>query len=391
MRIKAAAVLMMVLLQAAGARASSETVLYNFTGGSDGAYPINYGGLGGSNFGYFFGTTVYGAGSYGTVFAITGSSLTTEYSFTGGSDGAYPHASAIFDGISVWGTTSAGGSGNSGTVFVDNTGGEQILYSFSGGSDGAQPYAPIILDTKGNAYGTTANGGASGAGVVYEISAGVFSVLYSFTGGSDGSNPYGGLAVDSKGNLYGTTYLGGAFGQGTVFQLSNSGGSWKETVLHSFAGGSNDGAYPLYGSLTLAKRTIKKKKQQVIFGVTQSGGTASIGTAFEMVKAKTGYKLIVLHSFAGADGAYPYGTLTYRKGKLFGTTDSGGASGYGTVFELAQANGVWTETLLHSFAGGTGDGEYPTSGLAPDSSGNLYGVTYQGGSSGVGTFYEVTP
>ena len=69
-------------------------------------------------------------------------------------------------------------------------------------------------------------------------------VLYSFTGGSDGSQPREGLVFDQAGNLYGATLEGGAYGYGTVFQLTpNSDGSWTESVLYSFTGGS-DGAGP---------------------------------------------------------------------------------------------------------------------------------------------------
>jgi len=87
-------------------------------------------------------------------------------------------------------------------------------------------------------------------------------VLYNFAGGSDGASPYdtGHLVRDSSGNFYGTTYQGGKCGAGTVFEVSSA-GRWTETVLHNFAGGNSDGAYPMYGSLTLGTGTGKLRPQ----------------------------------------------------------------------------------------------------------------------------------
>jgi uncharacterized repeat protein (TIGR03803 family) len=101
----------------------------------------------------------------------------------------------------------------------------------------------------------------------------------------------------------------------------------------------------------------------------------------------------VLYNFnsvsGGADGYYPYaGVIADSAGNLYGTTYSGG-KGYGVVYELSLSNGVWTESVLHTFTAGTTDGAYPIGGLAFDKSGNLYGVTYQGGPSNVGTVYEL--
>src|SRR5271170_4832116 len=116
----------------------------------------------------------------------------------------------------------------------------KVLYSFTGGSDGSWPQAALILDTAGNLYGTTILGGAFGDGVVFELmknSDGTWteSVLYSFAGGTDGVTPSSALTFDASGNLYGTTQDGGASSDGTVFQLvPNSDGTWTESVLYSF-------------------------------------------------------------------------------------------------------------------------------------------------------------
>src|SRR5260370_6321423 len=138
---------------------------------------------------------------------------------------------------------------------------EKVLYSFRGGSDGAYPVGALVADKAGNLYGTTSEGGSSncsaGCGVVFELTppstqggAWTETVLYRFTGGSDGAAPESNLIFDAVGNLYGTTAGGGdASSDGTVFQLtppSTPGGTWTETVLYRFAGGS-DGKIPLAG------------------------------------------------------------------------------------------------------------------------------------------------
>jgi uncharacterized repeat protein (TIGR03803 family) len=144
-----------------------------------------------------------------------------------------------------------------------------------------------------------------------------FTTLHDFDG-SDGATPEGNLISDSEGNLYGTTYFGGSSncssGCGTVFELVNSSGSYTEKLLYSFRG--------------------------------------------------------------GGDGQYPYaGLIKDSSGNLYGTTQGGGSLNAGTVFELVNSSGSYTENVLYSFTGG-GDGGYPASGLIMDSSGNLYGTTF---------------
>jgi uncharacterized repeat protein (TIGR03803 family) len=302
----------------------------------------------------------------------------------------------------IYGTTSSGGSGGCGTVFALSGSTLTTLYSFTCGTDGGTPLAGVIRDRSGNLYGTAQSGGTNSAGVAYEVtSSGTFNVIYSFCsylGCPDGAQPEGGLAMDASGNLYGTTIIGGTSDYGTVYELSKTGNGWNETVLHSFTG--SDSAYPTYASPTLGTQIIGKKKQRVIFGVTeQGGGAADMGTAFEMVRSKSGYTLTVLHSFIGqyGDGMNPYGTLIYLKGKLFGTTSGSGNSNYGSVFELTQDKNIWHEAVLHNFTDSGGDGGNPYSRVVADSSGNLYGVTAIGGSgnggrnAGGGIVYEVTP
>jgi uncharacterized repeat protein (TIGR03803 family) len=227
--------------------------------------------------GVFYGTCTYGGtnDSYpgGTVFQIaTNGSLTLLWSFTGGSDGSGPEAGLVrgSDGI-FYGTTS-GSYGLYGGVFkLPAQGTVTGLYSFSGGSDGASPYGALAQGSDSNFYGTTAFGGAFTNGTVFRISAGgAFSNLYSFTGGSDGANPYGALAQGSDGYFYGTTASGGAHTNGTVFRISAGG---VLTSLYSFTGG-NDGGKP-YGGLVQGGNGF-------FYGTTLIGGTNRYGSVFRL-------------------------------------------------------------------------------------------------------------
>ncbi len=217
--------------------------------------------------------------------------------------------------------------------------------------------------------------------------------MYSLSGGStDGAEPYGGLVFDKSGNLYGATFGGGAYGHGTVFQLKpGSGGTWRENVLHSFGkSNSKDGINPYDGvTIDLAGN---------LYGTTYSGGAHDYGTVFKLTPgAKGKWKETLLHSFNhGKGGEYPYaGVVADSTGNLYGTTYSGGAYGYGTVFRLSPgAKGKWAEKVLSSFDGNDGNG--PMASLIFDTSRNLYGTTEYGGGSecggfGCGTVFEIKP
>jgi len=304
------------------------------------------------------------------------------YVFSGGSDGglpvSVPHLTMDASG-NLYGTTFQGGQYGDGVVFEFGKNGEQTLYSFKGGRDGANPWAAPIFDRKGNLYGTTTAGGTNNEGTVYKLGPHGEDVLHSFGEGTDGNFPADGLIADKNGNFYGTTQFGGSGGHGTVFEITPQG---AETVLYHFTGG-NDGSQP--GGALL------QDKAGNFYGTTFKGGTHSDGTVFELGQSNGTWSETPLYSFTdNLDGANPYATLVSDKaGNLYGTTESGGVAGLGVVFKLAPDG---TETVRHSFKGGTDGGE-PFEGVTFNTDGFLYGATSVSGTldCGCGTVFKVKP
>jgi uncharacterized repeat protein (TIGR03803 family) len=226
------------------AAGGTNTIMYRFSGGTDGAFP-RAGLLLGTN-GYLYGTTSEGSGNYGTVFRIltNGLSYSTLHQFTNSAgDGDTPFTSLVqgsgADSTNFYGTTFLGGTNAYGTVFRMNTDGSTFvtLYQFSN-VDGSYPGAALVQSYDGNYYGTTIEGGAYGNGTVYRISPqGTLTTLYSFTGSADGGYPDHGSQVSGKGTtmgsfdgyLYGTTSTGGTTGNGTVYKISLATYIWSIT------------------------------------------------------------------------------------------------------------------------------------------------------------------
>lgn len=352
---------------------------------------------------------------------VTAQTESTIYSFKGGRDGASPAASLIADSAgNLYGTTSAGGgSGNCGTrggrpvgcgtVFEltppAQSGGrwtETILYVFQGGTaDGVGPVAPLVFDAAGNLYGTTFNGGASKVGTIFELTppvqqggAWTESVLYTFSGG----DPSSGLVFDPQGNLYGEAFPSN--GSPQIFELSPpvvQGGSWTFNVLYTFATFAQ-GTTPVGGIVLDAGGNL--------YGTCAGGGTGSgggcpggtnCGLVFKLVKPATqggAWTEKVLHNFTGTngDGSTPESGVIFHNGnQLYGTTAYGGNGiGDGTVFELSLAAGVWTETTLYQFDR-TISGFRPEGGVVFDRQGNLYSDTYFSLGSAGGEVFKLSP
>ena len=268
-----------------------ETVLYRFQGGTDGAYP-GYGDLVFDSSGAMYNTASQG-GTFscpnhlgcGAVYKLTPSgrnwTQSVIYNFTGGSDGAFPLDGMVFDqagnlDLTAW----EGGIDNGGTVVQLTPSGsgwtETTIHQFTAASDGSGPYAGVILDSSGNLYGAASSSGPDSGGTVFELTppggSWTYSVLQNFTG-SGAAGPLRNLVMDAAGNLYGTTAIAGAYSYGAVFKLTHSGNSWTYTSLHDFTGGS-DGANP-YCNLVF-------DSSGNIYGTASAGGADGHGVVFEI-------------------------------------------------------------------------------------------------------------
>jgi len=275
-------------------------------------------------------------GGCGVIFKLTpGGGFTLLYSFTGGSDGRNPNTLIMDDQGNFYGTTDATPT----EVFeLTNSGDLKVLYVFG---DGAFPNG-VIRDSSGNLYGTSRDGGAYGYGTVFKLDTNSNeTVLYSFKGESDGGNPAGGLVMDKTGNLFGTTlsygYEKGACyqsppyipGCGTVFEVNTAG---VFSVLFPFHFFDGDGG-----------GRLKASADGTIYGTTYWGGGSCRGGCGVAFKVTPNGKESVLYTFkGGSKGSLPGSIVGDSTGNLYGTTLWGGdlscpygaGVGCGLVFEL---------------------------------------------------------
>lgn len=411
--------------------------------GADGASP--QGGLVADAKGNLYGTTYLGGGAYGfgNVFELShakgGWKETVLFNFTGGTDGGGPLDSLVFDAAgNLYGTTISGGQGQClwngtqwygcGVVFELTPSGkiwqENVLFSFvPGQTKGVMPVGGLVFDGAGNLYGTTYAPGvdrgprysrtAGGAnpptywgcndpgcgGSVFELSPtqGGWQEqdIYGFTGGSDGGVSEANLAFDAAGNLYGTTVYGGStgcrgYGCGVVFEVSPGKRGWSESVLHTFSG--SDGAYPQGSVIFDSHRNL--------YSTTSYGGSgncsvsyepAGCGTVFRLKPEKAGWKESVLYNFGdGDDGGIPFAAVIMdSQGDLLGTTFDGGSGHEGVVFKLAPSGHSWKESALYAFSY-PGAGQ-PVSPLLAMPDGRLFDTSVNGGDQDYGAVFELIP
>ena len=245
------------------------------------------------------------------------------------------------------------------------------LHAFKGGADGANPEGALSTDSAGNLYGTTAAGGnrscnGQGCGTLFELKPDGTEVLWEafFT---DGDAPKAGVYQDASGNLFCTTSGGGNNNAGAVFTIAPSG---NEKLLYTFSGGAGDGGTPLSDLIADPSGNL--------YGTT-SAGAEEAGTIFKLAPDGTE---TTLHNFFNGDGFQPLAGLTADAAEnLYGTAYGGGAQGVGTIFKLTSGG---TYSVLYSFGTEAGDGINPVGGVVRDKTGNLYGTTKFGGSSGCG-------
>ena len=308
--------------------------------------------------GNLYGTDSAGSGSstYGTVFKLSPPASvcrgtmcpwteTILYRFTGGSDGGVPSGPVIFDsagnlyGVAQTGGVTCGQGGTCGVAFRLTRSGsswtESVLHAFSGSPDGAFPTSSLVFDRAGNLYGATASGGSANDGTVFQLSPSgsgwTENIIHNFDYFDDGGGPDGGIIFDSAGNLFGTTAFA-PLGTGTVFELTPSGGQWSFSQLYALTSGQSGLPGPL-GPLVMDAAGS-------LYGMTFEGGSGnclySCGTVFKLSPSAGTWVYTLLHEFTGGtDGGLPYdGVILDRNGNLYGTASMGGARGQGTVFEI---------------------------------------------------------
>ena len=322
------------------------------------------------------------------------------HTFSGATDGGNPYAGVMLDRAgNLYGSAFYGGNATCnypwgcGLIYKLKRQGSgwilQPLRSFGQG-DTLFPMAQPVFGPEGSLYGTTtAGGGTTGAVLKFQPSSIICRMvscpwtelnLHYFGNGSDGADPaYGALSFDAAGNGYGTTMTGGTERVGTVYMLQ-SGDPGRESVLYNFR--SNENGYWPYAGVTL-------DNDGNIYGVTEY----PYGTVFKLTRNGTGWTETLLHDFSGEDAYNPMGALTFdAAGNLYGTTANGGPDGGGTVFELTPTGPRWILETIHAFSYmGAFNPAGPTSKLAIDSAGNLYGTTYAAGANNRGSVFKLTP
>jgi len=351
--------------------AGAEKVLYSFVGGAgDGSNPEGV--IQGKD-GNFYGATGAGGigscpGGCGIIFKITPAGAESVlYFFTGGSDGGSPNDLLLGSDGNFYGAAALGGSTNAscngqgcGVVFrLTPSGTLTTLYAFQGGlTDGAEA-AYVIQGSDGNLYGNTVYGGSSDNGTVFQLTlGGVETVLHSFAGQNDGAIPFAPITQHANGFLYGTTQYGGTYSNGTVFGISPS-VAGNYAMLHAFAGTTTEGANPVATALV-------QGSDGALYGTTNSGGNPNCaggcGTVFKITLGPvpvcpvgvtacqpgvTSFSTLYLFGTgAGNVPPNPTSLIQANDGNFYGTTSQGGGNGFGTVFKMTPAGET---TVLYNF------------------------------------------
>jgi uncharacterized repeat protein (TIGR03803 family) len=367
--------------------------------------------------GNLYGTS-YSGGAYGlgTVFKGNINYAPMILVSFNGTNGANPDADLILgqDG-SYYGTTFAGGVYGLGTVFKITTNGLlTTLVSFNN-ANGAYPEGALVQATDGNFYGTT-SGGGTGYGTVFQMTpAGALTTLVSFNG-ANGAVPYAGLTLGNDGNLYGTSEEGGSSAGGTIFRITIDPRLLFQPVSRTNLFGTTaffsvgaQGTAPLSyrwrkngtnlsdtatisgsatSSLTLSNVFFSDAgSYQVV--VSNLSGSVTSAVAVLTVVPPPPFQLQTAAAFnsVGTGPINPQSALIVGPdGALYGTSYSGGASSYGTVFRYA-ADGTLSNLVSFKYT----NGAYPSAPLTLGSDGNFYGTTTGGGSNGYGTVFKLLP
>jgi uncharacterized repeat protein (TIGR03803 family) len=292
----------------------------------------------------------------------------------------------------LYGLTGQGGGAAIPTIYrVTSTGAESVFYltdtlEYPGSPSNEQPIGSLLLGSDGNYYIVILTGHGS---IMQVTPGGARNALYIFdpqgTTTGDASWPLS-LMQANDGNLYGLSYLGGANGCGTVFKITLSG---IETILYSFSCSSipsNSG-----------QSRLIQGSDGALYGLTTPGTSSGASTVFKITLAGA-YSTVYTFGGSSGDGAAPFaGLVQASDGNFYGTTASGGANSFGTVFKVTPQG---QETIIYSFGQSSvqfngnavpADGYAPEGNLLQASDGNFYGMTTLGGAGGYGTMFKLTP
>jgi parallel beta-helix repeat protein/uncharacterized repeat protein (TIGR03803 family) len=353
------------------------TYLFSFLS-ANGYYP--YGTLA-FDAAYLYGVARQGGVNYGTVYRILkdGSGFNVLHTFAAAVDGRNPCAGLLLQGSVLYGTTYSGATGmTGGTAFRINNDGTlySILHSFTGTPDGSNTYGGLTM-VGGMLYGMSYRGGLNNYGSIYKLSTDglVYYRIYNFTLAPAANGPYGSLTYDGT-MLYGMTYYGGAFNQGAMFRVMPDGSGFQQ--LHDFNGTFYNGIIPA-GQVAQAGNYL--------FGIASQGGIYDSGTVFRTNLDGTGYTTLYPLQYSVEGGGFYYTDgLTIVGTRLYGLSYEGGANDYGAIFSL-DTDGT-NPAVIYTFTGSP-DGAYGVGSLVWDGSSYLYGMTEQGGASSWGTIFRV--
>jgi uncharacterized repeat protein (TIGR03803 family) len=329
--------------------------------------------------GKLYGVSMWGgANGSGVIFSFDLSSLTlAELKDFEDADGTNPVSLMQAADGKLYGITSAGGSNNLGVIFSFDPATESFakLFDFDE-PEGASPYGDLIQSADGKLYGTTVSGGLFSSGIIFsfDVSSLSFTKMFDFDG-AQGSAPIGGLLQATNGKLYGACTNGGLFDEGVIFSFDPASSIY--TLLKNLA--LTDASSP-NGSLT---QGVDGK----LYGTTYAGGATNTGVIFSIDPLSSEYTKLKDLDYTSGD--MPLGSLTETiDGTLYGMTSYGGGGDLGVIFSFNPVTATYTKLKDIS---NNETGANPSAGLLKAKNGKLYGMTASGGIFGAGIIFSFDP
>jgi uncharacterized repeat protein (TIGR03803 family) len=278
----------------------------------------------------------------------------------------------------LYGMTANGGANGFGVLFEYDlsTAAFSKKLDFDG-TNGAAPYGNLTEAANGKLYGMTSYGGANLQGVLfeYDLSVEAYAKVLDFND-TNGAYPYGSLTLATNGKLYGMTQQGGAGTQGVLFEYDPSSVNYTKVMDFNFY---LSGAYP--------NGDLMQASNGKLYGMTSGGGINNLGVLFEFDLSTTTYRKGL--DFDGTSGSYPWGTLTEASnGKLYGMAFMGGANYQGVLFEYDPSTAGYVKKLDFNYSS---DGTNPHDSFIQAPDGKLYGMTSTGGAYGYGVIFQYDP